>query len=244
MSDESTRDIGPTPPAPPAKQEYPFKVLAVFATAVRMTRRNFPLFLVLAAVMVLPSLISQYVNPMLGLLGQSVASAVATSFVSYAVIMDMNGSQQSLASCLAQGFASFWRVLAVSILSGLVIFAAVLLLIVPGIIVGLMFMVIVPVTVIEGLSPGAAMKRSRELTYGRKGDLFALAMLVGLLFVPLMVVVVQLDPAVQTISLSVASSLFSAFMSVVSAVVYVVLRQIREGTKVPELATAFARIVK
>jgi hypothetical protein len=260
MSEESVREIESTPPAEPvpaapestppaepvaaAKKEYPFKVLPVFATSVRMARRNFPLFFLLVCMMVVPSLISQYVNQLLGMFAQSVLSSVATAFVSYAVVMDMNGSQPSFGACISYGFSSFWRVLGVSLFSGFAILAATMLLIVPGIIVALMFFVIVPVTVIEGVGLDAAMKRSRELTAGRKGDLFVLGMLVGVLIVPLAIAAVLIEPSSPELPIAVVSGLFGAFMPVVSAVVYVVLRQLREGTQVPELATAFARIRK
>ena len=245
MSVESAPDVEPTPAVPPVAdkpKQYPFKVMAVLATAFRMTRRNLPLVLILAAVMTIPNLLAQYTTPLVAMLCQSVASAIATAFVSYAVIMDMNGTRPSLRACIAYGISRFWAVLGVSIFSAFAIIAGAMLLVVPGIIVALMFFVIVPVTVIERVGLDAAMKRSRELTSGRKGDLFVLGMCLGVLAVPFAMVAVSLEPWALKIWLGVFTTLVATFMSVLSAVVYVVLRQLREGTQMPELALAIARV--
>jgi hypothetical protein len=241
----------PAASADPVKAPYPFSVLRVLSTALRVTKANFVPFLVVACVLEAPSLLIQLaVGPDDG--GQALSAllgmftrALATSVVVYGVIMELQGSRPSTKACIAEGFRHMGRVLGVSIVSTIAIGLAMLLLIVPGVILGLMYFVIVPVTVVEKLGIDAAMKRSGELTRGRKGDLFLIAALgMGLAMVFAYVAVSELGPQGAIVLNSAASVFMTMFFSVVTAVTYVELRHLREGTQVPELATAFARIRK
>src|SRR6476619_7182772 len=93
--------------------------------------------------------------------------------------MELQGSRPSTRACIATGFAQLGRVLGVTIISGLAIGGSMLLLVVPGVIVSAMLYVVVPVTLAVRLGIDAAMKRSRQLTYGYKGDIFLILLLAG-----------------------------------------------------------------
>jgi hypothetical protein len=260
MSQDSPPDLEPTPePAPTGDASpavdvkpaaYPFSVLRVVATSWRVTRRNLLPFVVLACVLDAPAFLLRLLGGTSGIAMvialplQMIANSLTTAVVSYGVIMELNGSRPSTRACITRGLSSLGRVLGVSLISGLVILAAMLLLIIPGIIVALTFFVIVPVTMIENLGIRAAMKRSRQLTAGRKGDLFLIAMIMGAFSVGIALVANQLDPWAAWLWRVTGTALSSTFSAVTGSVVYVVLRQLREGTQVPEIATAFARIRK
>jgi hypothetical protein len=239
-----------SPEAPSTKPSaYPFSVLAVLRTAMRVTKRNLVPFLVLSSVIVAPSIIvvrvanveEAIVVLLLGMVTQSLASAVVT----YGVVMELQGSRPSARACIANGFSQLGRVLGVSLIAALAICGAMLLLIVPGVIVALMFYVIIPVTVVERVGIDAAMKRSRELTHGRKGDLWLILMLGAAINIAIeLTAKYELGPEAALALRGVGSAFTTMFFSVTSAVVYVTLRRLREGTTVPDLATAFARIRK
>ena len=121
---------------------------------------------------------------------------------------------------------------------------AALLFVVPGIIVALMFYVIVPVTLVEGLGIRAAMKRSRELTHGRKGDLFLIMILAIGVAIPIQLFAKELGHEGAIVWKALGGALTTMFFSVTVGVTYFELRKLRDGLQVPELATAFARIRK
>lgn len=240
-TDENVADSKPAP-------GYPFSVLGVLRTAVRVTKRNFVPFFVLACVLQIPSIVVKLgaggtVWPVLAV--QTVTSALTTAVVSYGVIMDLHGSRPSARTCIATGLSQLGRVLGVTLVSTLAIIGAMLLLVVPGIVVALMLYVVTPVTVFEGLGIRASMKRSRELTHGRKGDLFLLMALAGCVGVAIELFAhYELGPDAAYAWRAFGGAFSSMFFAVTAAVAYVELRKLREGTQVPELATAFARFRK
>jgi hypothetical protein len=246
MDEQPARDpVVASPVAQPAR--YPFSVLAVLATAFRVTKANLVPFLILASVLEVPTLLVQ-LNvdgdaALLGILTQMITNSLTSAVVTYGVIMELQGSRPSTRVCIVEGFAQIGRVLGVTLISGLVVGVATLMLVVPGVIVALMFYVIIPVTVVERLGIDAAMKRSRKLTNGRKGDLFLIVLFaVAIGGVVEYVAQTEFGPYTAIVWRAIGSALCSMYFSVCAAVVYVVLRQQRDGTMVPELATALARI--
>jgi hypothetical protein len=138
--------------------------------------------------------------------------------------------------------AQLFLVIAVSIVSTLAIAGATLLLIIPGIVVSLMMYVVVPVTIVEGLGVKAAMKRSRQLTHERKGDLFLIVILGMAIGAGIELVArFELSGEVAFVWRAFGASLAQMFFAVTVAVAYVELRKLRDGTQVPEIATAVAR---
>jgi len=75
----------------------------------------------------------------------------------------------------------FWKFAGVSVLSGLMILVGFILLIVPGIILGVMLMFVGYVVIEEKLGPVDAIKRSMALTKGNRWKLFQLALALLLL---------------------------------------------------------------
>ncbi|MBV8761250.1 MAG: hypothetical protein JO257_28390 [Deltaproteobacteria bacterium] len=237
------------PASPPPKPQYPFRVLEVLSTALRITKHNFvPFFLLTCALQVPATLlllagVAKYT--VLALVVQLFVNAFTQAVVAYGTIMELQGSRPSTRTCIATGFAQLGRVLGVSFVSALAIGGAMLLLVVPGIIVSLMLYVVVPVTLIEGLGIRAAMSRSRKLTDGRKGDICLILMLasgIGILLEAYAYPSVGHEAAI--VWRGIVSALTTMFFGVTVAVTYFELRKLRDGLEVPALATAFARIRK
>ena len=70
----------------------------------------------------------------------------------------------------------FWKFAGVSLLTGIAVLIGLVLLIVPGIIVGIMLMFVGYLVIEEKLGPIEAMKRSAALTKGHRWKLFQLAL--------------------------------------------------------------------
>jgi len=76
---------------------------------------------------------------------------------------------------------TFWKYLGAGILTGLCVLAGLILLIIPGIIVGLMLMFVKYLVIERNLSPVAALKESNRITKGHKWPLLGLLAMVILL---------------------------------------------------------------
>jgi hypothetical protein len=254
MSEQTQRPTEPdgalvsdTPAEPSKPAAYPFSVLHVLSTALRITRHNFVPFFVLACVLALPgfvlNLMGGTANLFLGFVINLVTNALTVAVLAYGVIMELHGSRPSTRACIASGVGQIVPVLGVTLVSTIVIGGATLFLVIPGIIVALMFYVVVPVTIIERVGIDAAMKRSRQLTHGRKGDLFLIVLLSIAVSVAIeLVAQYELGHNAAIAWRALGSALVTMVFAVTTAVVYVELRKLRDGTQVPELATAFARI--
>jgi hypothetical protein len=181
----------------------------------------------------------------------SVLNILLSAVLTYGVVMELRGARASLVACIAVGLRRFIPALGVALLTMLAVAGGTLLLIVPGVIVGCMLYVAVPASIVEKPGVLGALRRSRELTDGRKVDIFALTLLVGLLPGLLATVarfwLLGLDDSrasasawidyihVQT-GLTVA---VGAFGAVFPAVSYFLLRQDREGASLDELVRVF-----
>jgi hypothetical protein len=121
---------------------------------------------------------------LLWLLAMGSASLLAGSLI-YAVVDLQRAASASAGECLSRGLKAWPRVFVLTLLYVLIVMAGYVLLIVPGVVLSLMFAVCVPVAVIEGLGPIAALKRSYALTSGYKGLIFITTFLWGLLILVL-----------------------------------------------------------
>ena len=166
-----------------------FNLGTVFGTGFRVWFRN-PIFLVITAIVYAPFLIWAVVivnrdRPIADLQAdlQSLGNAsmllvpllniLVSSALVYGVVMELKGEHASPFRCLGTGLARFFPVLGVAILTILAIVGGLLLLIVPGLIVATMLYVTTEVAVLERPGVFGALARSRELTAGRRWEIFA-----------------------------------------------------------------------
>jgi hypothetical protein len=248
MAASDANAASPTGTDVKAPTPYPFSVWRVLATAVRIIKRNFVPFLVLACVFESPVVLWKLgggTGMYRVMIMQQLCNLLITSVVAYGVIMELHGTRPSTRSCITTGFAQLGRVVGVTIVSTLAIVGGTVLLVVPGIVIALMLYVVVPVAVYERVGIRTSLKRSRELTDDRKGDLFLIMVLgTGIGFAIEQFAPDQIGREAALLWRALGTAFSSMFFAVTAAVAYVELRKLKDGTQIPEIATAFARIRK
>jgi len=143
-------------------------------------------------------------------------------------------------AALARGGSRFGPVLWTTILVSAVILLGFLLLIIPGIYFSFWYLLAQEVTVVEGTSGSAAMKRSRALIKGSLNQAFLLLLVLGLLgftigagagfFIP--------NPYLQAVVTSVLSSVVGLISLTALVVLYFSCRCKQENFDLERLATA------
>lgn len=176
----------------------------------------------------------------------ALAGSLVTAALTYSVVNDMHGQRASIGACVAKGISSLWIALGVAIVGGIAIVGGMLLLIVPGVIVACMFYVALPAAVIEQTSVLGALRRSRELTQGRKGQLFGMLLLIGMFRIALSKAVSAAIPsgtyedAKRLLFVQFGlDATFAALSAVIAAVTYCALRAEKDGPTMSQLGTAF-----
>jgi hypothetical protein len=126
-----------------------------------------------------------------------------------------------------------------SLLAGLAMMVGFLLLIVPGVWLGLGLIALTPVMVIERSFGMKAIERSLELLSGNRGRAFLLYLLVGILMTVLSTTFALLAgaaPVLGGIASGLASSVTGAFLAVVSVTLYFEIRSRKEAFEIDQLA--------
>lgn len=183
-----------------------------------------------------------------GILVYFVFGALLQAALVRATIEDLNGQQPSFTDSLNRAIAVLLPVIGLSLVVGIGIGLASMLLLVPGIILFLRWAVAVPVLVQERLGVNDSLSRSANLT---KGNRWALLGFFVILYVALIVLQMVLELAAGVVIplvgdvigaalLALASTISTMVASIASAVSYVELRYVKEGTDVKELAEIFA----
>ncbi len=99
-----------------------------------------------------------------GLIVGMVSSVILQGVVTHTVVADLQGRKASLGESFGVAMKSFWVLLGVGIVIGLAMMLGLILLVVPGIIVFLIWLLAGPVVVAERAGIGRALQRSRDLT--------------------------------------------------------------------------------
>jgi len=161
-----------------------------------------------------------------------------------ATVEDLNGKSPSFGDCITIAIRYLLPTLGIGILVGLGAGLAALALLVPGIILWLGWSVAVPVLIQERLGVFGSMSRSRVLTKGSRWALFGLFVILFIIAMVIQsvaaVVVVFFHGILAVILAALVQSVVSMVMSTATAVGYIELRQVKEGTSVEELAEIFS----
>ncbi|MDX8481077.1 hypothetical protein RFN28_21830 [Mesorhizobium sp. VK24D] len=173
-----------------------------------------------------------------------ILSLLLQSALVRATIEDLNGKKPDFGDSVQIAIRCLLPTIGIGLLVALGAGAASVALFVPGIILWLGWSVSVPVLVQERLGVFGSMSRSRALTKGNRWSLFGLFVII---FILAMVVQLVLGTAVYlfggiigAVLGAVVSAMMSTVMSTATAVSYVELRQVKEGTSVDELANIFS----
>jgi uncharacterized membrane protein YagU involved in acid resistance len=246
-----------------ASQPAEFSISNVFANTFGVIARNPALFLGLSAVIVgMPQLLigtvttPQSSDP-LALL--SSPGTIATSIIGYCVFLflsiilqaslivasanDLAGKPVNFGYCLSRAIAKLVPLIGLGIVVAIGVTIGLFMLIVPGVILYLMWMVAVPAMMVENLNVSEALSRSSALTKGSR------LKLVGLIIVFMVFsFIIAIPFGVLTMISSTLSVLSSALISTASAAVgaagiaavYIELRGTKEGASSEDLASVFA----
>jgi uncharacterized membrane protein len=167
------------------------------------------------------------------LLGMVLFALVQATMIQGA-FQDIRGQSFDLGTSVRRGLSRFLPVLGTSICFTIALFIGFILLIVPGFIVLTMFLVAIPVCVVEALGPFQSLGRSRALTKGHRWQIFAIYI------VPLLVLAIgsfilqAIGAAIAGITgAAIASFLVVAvtapYQALVAIVTYHDLRAVKEG---------------
>jgi hypothetical protein len=217
----------------------PFLLIAVVVVA--------PLCLGVAMVGSLGGRSALLVGALVLVAGGLLTTPLVTGAITFGVVQELRGREASIGDCLGRGLASIWRVFLVALLQGFAIFGGLLLCIVPGVIAAVALSVAVPAAIEEREGTSAALRRSVELTEGRRLAVFGVLVVLGLAQFLLGRGVALLAPAVtsnasllaRTLPSLAISPLTTSLQATAAAVMYYRLRASREAIDVGALPSVF-----
>ncbi len=194
-----------------------------------------------------------YIGGMLGMVLFAVAAAfLLQAALVHGVVADLNGRRPTFQECLSTGMRFILPLLGLALLMGLALMLGFILLIVPGVILGLMWIVAAPVVVVERTGVTAAFSRSARLTKGFKGPIFGLLVVFAIVSWILSAAILAAGWAltggitaanVTSWPVAVLTALIGAIQSLVGstgiASIYYELRSIKEGAGPESLASVF-----
>ncbi|WAC24132.1 hypothetical protein [Blastomonas sp. SL216] len=246
-----------------ASQPAEFSISNVFSNTFGVIARNAALFLGLSLIIVgLPQLgIGMFVTPSLAdptaLLGGP--TAIVSSIVGYVLFLflsiilqaslivasanDIAGRPVNFGECVSRAIGKLLPLIGLGIVVAIGISIGLVMLIIPGIILYLMWMVAVPAMMVENLSVSDALSRSSALTKGSRLKLLGL-IIVFIIFstiigIPIGIISL-ISPSLSVVSSAVLSTVSAAVGAAGIAAVYIELRGTKEGASSEQLASVFA----
>ncbi len=170
-------------------------------------------------------------------------SVVLQATLIVATLNDLGSKEINLGACISEAIRKFLPLFGLGLLFGLGIALGFMLLIVPGVILYLMWIVAAPVMMAEDKGIIESFKRSAELTSGSKGMIFLLM----IIFVVVAAVIGGIGGALSFFSVT-ASVIIATIVNTITgalqgagiASIYVDLRTAKEGTDSSTLADVFA----
>ncbi len=186
-----------------------------------------------------------------GMLINLFANAILQAAVMYGTAAFLNGRTASLGECFGAGLRRCLPLIGLMIVMGFAEFFGFLLLIVPGIMMAVAWIVAIPALVVERTGVFAALGRSADLTRGRRWPIFGFIFLYLIAFGVVQQVVlgivgsviVATTPSammVQRLPVSAALGVLSVILAVCRvAAIYYELRTTREGVGPEAFASVF-----
>ena len=229
--------------------EHVFSISSILGRSFSILLRKPGVFFGLSALGMIPTFFVEMLDPeAAGLILTGTVIDVIVSFLlqaglAYATYKTLRGEDVSLTETVSAAWPHLGPLTGVAVLTGLGILAGLACLIIPGLILASIWAVTMPACVMERLGVLDSISRSADLTKHYRLPIFVvlfLVMLITLLFV-------LVDLFFDDGSITVAGSLFSAFLmmpstaleGVVAAVIYYDLRAVKEGLDLEHLAQVF-----
>ncbi|VWX60422.1 DUF7544 domain-containing protein [Sphingorhabdus sp. 109] len=160
-----------------------------------------------------------------------------------ATLNDLGGKPLSLADCFAKALKKLLPLIGLGIVVALGVGLGMMLLVVPGVILYLMWIVATPVMMAEDRGVIDSLKRSAELTSGSKGMIFVLLIIffvLAVVFGLFVAFIGSLSTILLAIITLVSNTVTGAIQGAGVASIYVDLRTAKEGTDTSTLAEIFA----
>jgi len=169
---------------------------------------------------------------------------LSQSMMIHGVFQDMRGRKFAIGVSIARGLRRFFPVIGTSIYAFFLVMIGMFLIIVPGFMAITMLFVVIPVCVVEGLGPGASIKRSRELTRGQRWRILAVYLAPAIVIAICNIVLLRigyrsLSLAAYTAGSFLIASIGSSYQAAVNIVTYHDLRSVKEGLQLEELSAVF-----
>ncbi len=246
-----------------ASQPAEFSISNVFANTFGVIGRNAALFLGLSLVIVgLPQLgIGMFVAPSLSDPGALMGgpTAILSSIVGYFLYLflsiilqaslivasanDLAGRPVNFGECVSRAIAKLLPLIGLGIVVAVGISVGLVMLIVPGVILYLMWMVAVPAMMVENLDVAGSLSRSSALTKGSRLRLLGLIVvfIIFSIIIGIPIGIISLiSPSLSVLSNALVSTVSAAVGAAGIAAVYIELRSTREGASSEQLASVFA----
>lgn len=178
-------------------------------------------------------------------------NAILQASIIYGAAAYLNGRTASLGECFGAGLRFFLPLIGLMILMAIAVFFGFLLLIVPGIMMAIAWVVAVPALVVERTGVFAAFGRSADLTRGRRWPIFGFLFLYGIVVGVVQQVILGVvgsaigaaNPSAMVVEQLPVSAAFGILAAVVGsagvAAIYYELRTTREGVGPEALASVF-----
>lgn len=169
--------------------------------------------------------------------------------VTAGVLAQLKGQRLSFQACLSKGLSEWAGLFALNFLVGLRVGIGLLLLIVPGVIWSIMWVVATPAKIAEDRGIARAITRSAELTKGRRWSVFGFILMLGAGYAILHLLaglvsrlVLSLAPSATAASYVMTGLIqlaISPFAVTAMTCLYLELRTLREGGTSEEVANVF-----
>lgn len=222
---------------------------------------NFPAFMAICAIVLLPALVLQawqqmdaFNNPMepnlglmiVGVLVSFVLQPIATGALTFGVFSAIRERKASITDCLSVGLRRALPVLGVSLVVGILTGLGYMLCLVPGIILMTMWVAAVPAAVVEEIGVGDALRRSSDLTRGHRWIVFGVVLVIalfGLLLGGGMAFVIAATLGESVLMIIVLNTVVTLFSSGLQAtfptLIYYHVRASKETIDLDEIAAVF-----
>ncbi|MGB5724503.1 MAG: hypothetical protein WBM39_08800 [Parasphingorhabdus sp.] len=186
---------------------------------------------------------TSYSSQGFGFIALMLLSILLQATLIVATLNDLGGKPLSLADCFAKALKKLLPLIGLGILMALGIGFGLILLVAPGIILYLMWIVATPVMMAEDLGVIDSLKRSAELTSGSKRLIFVLLIIffvLAMVFGLFVAFVGSLSTILLAIITLISNTITGALQGAGVASIYVDLRTAKEGTDTSALAEIFA----
>jgi hypothetical protein len=243
----------------------PMGIGEILSTAFQLYQRHWRTLLAIAAVVVVPFTLLQYLlgdqlrtrgevtsngvvetaTWAVGIAGLVAALAgvvmflVLTGAITRAVAAEVAGEDPGVEQSYRFGFHRFWSVLLVSVLVGLAIIGGLILFIIPGIYIGVRLAVSIETLVVEGRRGTQAMGRSWELVGGHWWHAYGTLVVAGLLTGVVNAVITapfgNTGWFVQAVAAAVATVVTLPYGALVGVLLYLDLRARKENLTLEQL---------